>query len=137
MVETTIIFLRHGAVKNDKRIIYSQFLKQLSCIYSGYQLLYGKGWFEKDIGNIFGDNADARHKKLKASQKMIKIGNQDDICQLDSQLSNSIQQILEPFIRDFIEKANKKEKDIFFEEKITDEEKEIIKQKLSALGYTD
>lgn len=123
--------------KNDKRIIYSQFLKQLSCIYSGYQLLYGKGWFEKDIGNIFGDNADARHKKLKASRKMIKIGNQDDICQLDSQLSSSIQQILEPFIRDFIEKANKKEKTVLFEEKITDEEKEIIRQKLSALGYTD
>lgn len=123
--------------KNNKRIIYSQFLKQLSCIYSGYQLLYGKGWFEKDIGNIFGDNADARHKQLKASRKMIKIGNQDDICQLDSQLSDSIQRILEPFMHDFIEKANKKEKVVFFEENISDDEKEAIRKQLSALGYTD
>lgn len=121
---------------NDTRIIYSQFLKQLSCVNSGYQILYGKGWFERNMGNIFGDNADKGHKELKAHCRIIRIDSQDDIQKLDP-LFSSLREKAEPLMRDFIEKANRREKVVLREQTVSEEEKEAVRKKLAALGYSD
>lgn len=122
---------------NDTRIIYSQFLKQLSCIYSGYQLLYGKGWFEKNMENIFGEDADQGHRELKASWKVIRIDGQEDLGKSNPDLFMSLKQELATNIREFIENANKRGKVDFYKEPMSDEEMVAIKEKLAALGYAD
>ena len=122
--------------KNEKRIIFSQFLRQLSAIRSDYQVLYGKGWFEKEFGTIFGEGADKKHEALQGGQRVVSLKEPGPALEC-SEESVTLKKSMTPFLMEFIANAGKKRKVTFYEEEMSDEEKDAIKEQLAALGYAD
>jgi arylsulfatase len=130
-----VSFFSDAPVSN--RIIYSQFLKQLSCIDSDHQFLYGKGWFEREMGNMFGPDVNDEYLKLNAQQSITDFRTYEDIKESGSDAMKSFRQKMETNIIDFIKRANDRKPVKLHEESVSDDEKEAIREQLSALGYTD
>jgi len=107
------------------RKIFSLMVKQLSMIDGETQILYGKGWFEREYGNIFGIDMDERHRLLPAQAIALNL-NGDSCAFLENERNG---------LRSFIEKAQAACRDIRRESPASEDQE--IKKRLAALGYID
>lgn len=124
--------------KGNKRVIYSQIIKQLSVISSGIQLLYGKGIFERTEKNIFGWNIHQEYENIIANKKVISLEDGEEIlteflnADQKEQIETLNKHALEFLLSTRMQVQDKRE--IGSEDSNQDE---ILKKHLAALGYVD
>lgn len=107
------------------RKLFSQMVKQLSMIEGDIQVLYGKGWFEREYGNIFGFDIDERHCLLPSELRITDLKN----------ISSVFPENSKEEMRSFISKAQARSRDLV--PGLSMPEDEEIKKRLAALGYMD